>query len=440
MPVALAFLMALCVWGTAHAQEGVEGEKWAANDLIPREKWIGKEQFGDFAIVVSDKAPAAEKRAAEEFKRLWKLCTGKEIPIQNKRGPKLNVWIGFQGAPKPLLQEMQLVRLPMSRNQQVSVDRQIEYSGLGNDGFQVQTIGDSLLIIGGGKRGTMNGVAWFFKTCFKFDPAAVSIPPPPAYLPKIEERIVPPQVAWKYVLYILLGLVALFFVHWAVNQFYGEEVPIVVALPLAVLAVGSCVFFFMWFLQLLSAIWGPFAQPLAPILTFGVCFWPVRGYAMTVAQGFGKRGVQFMYGYDESTPTGDEEYAPPQVFQVSEEVNKKVQDYRGIFSADPSHPRPLFEAAQLLEHHEYYEEAAEQYREIIQLFHKDDELWAEANFRLASLHENALFNRRGAAEIFRRISGRAGDTEYGRLAAARLAETATDKNEEGPDIPSTQSM
>jgi len=440
MPIALALLMALACWGTAHAEDRVAGEKFKANDLIPGEKWVGQDRYGDFTVVVSDKAPAGEQQAAKLFQRMWKQATGKAIPIRNKRGNKLNVWIGYRGAPKPLLQEMKLVRLPISDQQQVSVDRQLQFSGLGHDGFQIQTIGESLLIIGGGKRGTLNGVKWFFDKYFGIEPSTLSSNPPPAYLPKIEQRIVPPTVAWKYVLYIVLGLAALFFIHWAVNQYYGEEVPILLALPLAILAVGSCVFFFMWFLQLLSAIWGPFAQPLAPILTFGVCFWPVRGYAMTVVQGFGKRGVQFMYGYDEESPIGDEQYAPPHVFQVSEEVNEKVQEYRGLFSSDPSQPRPLFEAAQLLEHHEYYDEAAETYREIIQLFHKDDDVWAEANFRLANIHENALYNRRGALEIFRRIVGRAADSEYGRLAAARLAENDLQSGTEGPDTQSAQSM
>jgi tetratricopeptide (TPR) repeat protein len=136
----------------------------------------------------------------------------------------------------------------------------------------------------------------------------------------------------------------------------------------------------------------------------------------------GKRGSQFMYGESNRGALGGDDYIPPQAYKVSHDVNDRVHDFRRIFASDPSSPRALFEAAQVLEQHNYYDESAEMYREIIQLFHKDSAVWAEANFRLASLHENALFNRLGAIDILKRIVNRAPETEYGRLAKTRLSE------------------
>src|SRR5690606_31275361 len=98
------------------------------------------------------------------------------------------------------------------------------------------------------------------------------------------------------------GLVALFVIHWAFNRYFGEEVPVPLALCLAIAALVSCIYFFYIIMELLSAIWGPFAQPLAPILTFGVFFWPVRGYVVTLMQSLGKRGTQFMYGESVRAP------------------------------------------------------------------------------------------------------------------------------------------
>lgn len=395
----------------------------AAQLAASGEKWIGKERYAEFRIVVSPDAPQADKEAAEEFKRLWSRATGLDIPIRTERDGGVTVWIGAVGAPKPMLLEMNLIwdTMVSDRSSDIAMEQELSGVSLPNGGYCIRTIGESLLIIGNGRTGTRSGVEAFFRDHFGYqkDGPAMSVP---EYLPRMAERWVPTTTAGWYLLKLAVGLAALFAVHWAFNRYYGEEVPVPWALILAIGALTSCIYFFYLIMELLSAVWGPYAQPLAPILTFGVFFWPVRGYVITLMQGLGRRSSQFMYGDSGRAPLTGDDYIPPQVYKVSYEVNDKVQEFRRIFAADPSSPRGLFEAAQLLEHNNYYDESAEMYREIIQLFHKDQAVWAEANFRLASLHENALFNRGGAVDILKRIVSRAPDTEYGRLAKTRLAE------------------
>lgn len=397
-----------------------------AQPITAGEKWIGKERYAEFHIVVSPNAPAADKEAAEEFRRLWGRATKLDIPIGPERREGVSVWIGAVGAPKPMLLEMNLIwdTIVSDRSSDLAMEQELSGVSLPNGGYCIQTIGESLLIIGNGRNGTRNGVHAFFRDNFGYveDGPAMTAP---AFLPRMAARSVPSTTAGWFVFKLTLGLAALFAIHWSFNWYYGEEVPVPLALILAIGALTSCIYFFYLIMELLSAIWGPYAQPLAPILTFGVFFWPVRGYVITLMHGLGRRSTQFMYGDSGRQPLTGDDYIPPQIYKVSYEVNDKVQEFRRIFAADPSSPRGLFEAAQLLEHNNYYDESAEMYREIIQLFHKDPSVWAEANFRLASLHENALFNRGGAIDILKRIVSRAPDTEYGRLAKTRLIEMDT---------------
>jgi hypothetical protein len=425
LPVFLAVGLVVASLNGAYGQEALDDRAVAGIGGLPGERWVAEDRYDEFAVVVAENAPAETQEAARTFKRLWERATGEEIELRNDIGDGVNVMVGAETIPLPILQELGLIRLPISPDMGVDLQRQLAHSGLARDGFMIKTLGDTLVIVGATPAGAQHGVEWFFENVMGYDAAEGVFTAPPQSIPRIDATVNRPHTAWAYVAYITLGLLALFLIHWMVNRIYDEEVPLGLSIPLCIAAIASCVVFFVWFLKLLTVVWGPFAQPLAPILTFGVCFWPVRGYAMTVIQSFGKRGVQFMYGFEDAHGADAGQYAPPRVYNVSEEVSDRIKEYRGIFSDSPSNPRPLFEAAQLFEHHEYFEEAAEAYREIIQLFHRDPAVWAEANFRLAVLHEDSLSNRLGALEILRRIIERAGDTEYGELAAARLHDAAS---------------
>jgi tetratricopeptide (TPR) repeat protein len=408
---------------------GQVGRQLGETSIAQGERWVAKDDYGKFVVVVSPQAAPREQEAATLFQQRWKDVTGHDIPKQEDKGTtgQYSVYIGAIGVDIPMLLDMGLAwGTAGNASNSNKMDKHLTLSGLTSRGFAIKTLGNSLLIIGGGSNGngTYNGVDYYFKKYLGVAPDNFSSVQTPLYLPIIRdtERVVPPASRWGLVLLICLMVAALFLIHFIIDRYYGGEIHYAVAALLTLGAIGCCGFIFKWFLELLSATWGEETRPMAPILTFAVCFWPMQAYAMLLIGSFGKRTTEFLYGHDTTSAVVEEEYALPKVFSMSEEVNTKVQEYRGIFGSDPSTPRPLFEAAQLLEHSEYFEEAAETYREVIQIFHKDDGLWSEASFRLASLHENSLFNRQGAIEIFKRIVDRAPDSEYGRLAAARLAD------------------
>lgn len=390
-------------------------------DFILPGTWLSAEQFDSLTILVSNDAPDHEQEAARKFERLWESYTGTDVSISRTRGTGPTVWIGAIGVPMPILSEMKLVSGTLTPEENLENDRELTMTGLGNYGFVLHTVGDSLFIVGGGRFGTSSGVDAFFQ---RYGEGLKSVGDVKGSVPLIHiERDVPSWVWVSLLIQMSAGLIGLLGVYWLINFIYKEDVPIPFALVLSGAAIVSCVWFFALFLEMLTAMVGPEARPMAPILTFAVCFWPIRGYLTMLSTGFARRGAYFVYGDPtQMAVEGDSEYVPPQVFTMREDVNDRIKEYRAIFSSNPTSPRPLFEAAQLLEGNEYYDEAAEMYREIIQIFHRSEGIWAESNFRLASLHENALFNRKGAQEIFKRVVERAPESEYGKLAAARLEE------------------
>ena len=431
----LKFAAILAIGASAAAQDAPEEEAaedstaQATTNLEPLRygedyemggTWLASDRFGDITIFVASDAPDNDKEAARLFEREWESHTGAEVSISNRRGDGPTVWIGAIGVPMPILSYMKLVSGTMTPEEEVINDRPLTMTGLGDYGYVIYTEGEGLFIVGEGGQGTKNGVESFFNT---YGESLKSVGDYKGMVPLINVRTVPSMVWIRLLIEVTVGLSILLGIYWLVNFYYKEDVPIPLGGLLSLFAIASCVWFFALFLELLTATVGPEARPMAPILTFGVCFWPIRGYLTMLSNGFARRGAYFVYGDPEKAGViGDGEYVPPQVFTMREDVNDRIKEYRAIFSSNPSSPRPLFEAAQLLETNEYYDEAAEMYREIIQIFHRDEAIWAESNFRLANLHENALFNRKGAEEIFGRIVERAPESEYGKLAAARLSE------------------
>jgi hypothetical protein len=134
-------------------------------------------------IVVSDAASPSEKHAAYEFQKYWRLVTGRTLPIAAGPGEGSCVWIGRAAVP-----EEQRARLRLD--------------GLGDDGLIIRTYpwrGDKhLAIVGGETRGTLYGVYEFFERYLGvrwLTPEATHIPErPPAKLPNIDYRFVPPVV------------------------------------------------------------------------------------------------------------------------------------------------------------------------------------------------------------------------------------------------------
>jgi len=94
-------------------------------------------QWNDASIVVASDAIPSEQFAAEEFQRLWTLCTGVTLPMGDGVVGKPTVAIG-PGA-------------------------DINVEGLGDEGLQIQVSQDRITITGGRPRGTLYGVYEFFE-------------------------------------------------------------------------------------------------------------------------------------------------------------------------------------------------------------------------------------------------------------------------------------
>jgi hypothetical protein len=94
----------------------------------------------DYKIVVSERAGPSEKSAARELQHNLKEISGVTLPIVSApgKGTKL-VYIGFTGTPKALL-------------------KGVQPNTFGEDEYLIRSDGNSLLIAGGGSRGTLYGV------------------------------------------------------------------------------------------------------------------------------------------------------------------------------------------------------------------------------------------------------------------------------------------
>lgn len=145
--------------------------------------WAPANSYGKFHVVVADSASDSEKFAAAEFKKYWKLTTGHDVPVLDKSGDGIALWIGRDGVPDKLLSNLKL-------------------DGLGTDGLCIRTVSPpddgakaQLLIVGGRERGTLYGVYEFFEKYMGvrwLAPDVTHIPQAPASLAKIEYRYMPP--------------------------------------------------------------------------------------------------------------------------------------------------------------------------------------------------------------------------------------------------------
>ena len=105
------------------------------------------------------------------------------------------------------------------------------------------------------------------------------------------------------------------------------------------------------------------------------------------------------------------------------EADAAIEAYRAQFARSPRIPRPLFEAASLLEREGRYDEAAEVLKSVLQQFRQNDAAWCEAAYRLANLHENHLGSPEMRDYLLREILKRGLSGPLAALARERLRET-----------------
>jgi hypothetical protein len=116
----------------------------------------------DYRIVIAGEPAVQVRAAADELAEHLKQVTGAEFPIASDGAASGNrrILVG----PSKALDALKL---------------DIDFEGLGPEGFVIRTVGDSLVITGGPKRGTINGVYTFLEDvigCRWYTPAFSVIP------------------------------------------------------------------------------------------------------------------------------------------------------------------------------------------------------------------------------------------------------------------------
>lgn len=143
--------------------------------------WVTSADYGRLQVVVADTATDAEKWAAEEFRAHWEKATGHAIPVRNRSGRGITVWIGRDGVPAELLAEADL-------------------DGLGTDGIYLRTFdagpnGQPALVLSGGReRGTAYAAGEFLERALGIrwlTPTVTHVPKAPGTIAHIDYRYTP---------------------------------------------------------------------------------------------------------------------------------------------------------------------------------------------------------------------------------------------------------
>lgn len=108
---------------------------------------LAEEGRSKYKIIVSNKASPSEKYAAEELKRFIKIIGEVNIPIFDDRVD---------------LCEKEIL-VGDSRHLRMLEGLDIDYQGLGDEGFIIKTVNQYLVILGGRLRGTLYGVYTFLE-------------------------------------------------------------------------------------------------------------------------------------------------------------------------------------------------------------------------------------------------------------------------------------
>ena len=160
--------------------------------------FVKQDDYAGIVVLINEKASDTEKAAAAEFVDYWKRISGRGALMTKKplKNIGLNVWIGREGVPDELL-------------------NQVKLDGLGPDGFCIQTLRlkkrgpGHLLIVGGKENGTLYGVYQFLEDYLGvrfLTPDVTYVPKaPPAYIPEIDVRHVP-QIQRRQLTYDIYGM------------------------------------------------------------------------------------------------------------------------------------------------------------------------------------------------------------------------------------------
>jgi tetratricopeptide (TPR) repeat protein len=105
-----------------------------------------------------------------------------------------------------------------------------------------------------------------------------------------------------------------------------------------------------------------------------------------------------------------------------EGAHPAIKRYREAFKNNPDDPRPLLGAVALLDRDGEFTEAVDALQFVMRKFEDDEEVWADAAFRLGKTYEQHMDNNAGAAKMYREIIKRRPVTEHLSLARERLAE------------------
>lgn len=76
-----------------------------------------------------------------------------------------------------------------------------------------------------------------------------------------------------------------------------------------------------------------------------------------------------------------------------------LREYLRYYEANPKSARPLFSAAGMLEGMQDYEKAATLFRQIMERFQDDQDVWTKAGYRLAFVREHHLDDAEGAQTL-----------------------------------------
>lgn len=106
------------------------------------------------------------------------------------------------------------------------------------------------------------------------------------------------------------------------------------------------------------------------------------------------------------------------------DVDRAVAHFREAFRRDPAKPRPMLEAATLLERTERYAESADVLRELARTSVAGSEAWAEAMYRVARLLEAHLADPEGGRYVLREVMRQAPASKGAALARQWLRDSS----------------
>lgn len=115
-----------------------------------------------------------------------------------------------------------------------------------------------------------------------------------------------------------------------------------------------------------------------------------------------------------------QDYSLAQSLAARGNIAGALAQYEQYYTDEPKNPKPLLEAYRLLYRIDRRDEGARYLRRIMKDFEKNTGVWAQAATELANYLQNDAGNPDGAQHVLKEIVRKAGPTEYGRLAQARL--------------------